>query len=106
MCVAPSLERFSLKGNLSKSLFYPCLESSGKRDFFFPSENHKTHVGDPLYSFNHLVTLQVNNLCLKFCILGLKDNTSKEVESTQEVLITAEYNVMFTFGSTCCTWIV
>lgn len=82
MCIVPSLERFSLKENLSKSLFYPSLKSNGKRDFFFVYENHKTRVGDLLYSFNHLVTLQVNNLRLKFCIRGLKDSTLKAVEST------------------------
>lgn len=83
LCVVPSLERFSLKGNLSKSLFYPSLKSNGKRDFFFfPYENHKTRVGGPLYSFNHFVTLQVNNLRLKFCLRGLMDSTLKAVEST------------------------
>lgn len=54
----------------------------GRETFFFAYENHKTRVGDLLYSFNHLVTLQVNNLRLKFCIGGLKDSTLKAVEST------------------------
>ena len=72
VCVAPGLERFSLKGNLPKYLFYLSLENNGKRDFVPSYECLKTHFGNTsLYSFNHLVTLQVNDLCLEFDILDL-----------------------------------